>query len=238
MNTKNAVRCGPLPPPVTSEVLSGPVLIPDLSRPIFLDWPQDPAPPTPKDQCRPDPMSQIPDSTIRTVVDMVQESKGDVIKKTLNHPLCPDAQLTLTIEPPQKKKVEIRVPECVCPVRPPGRQWVQCVESQLINDRVRRPMARLCHQRELPPLVIPCRELERLQLKLTEKERERAEQEERVQNRECEKLKSNYRHSLWNYTVDVRRLELPFCWIPAPPFFPFDAIFLIFRQLFHSTPFC
>lgn len=124
--------------------------------------------------------------------------------QVLPHERCPDSQLHVRIEPKQKKKVEIRMPPQEPPIRgPPCRPWIQCVENTLITDQVRRPLARYCHRRPMPPLVIPTHKLEQLKLKSTERQRQREEEEAYFRERECQRLKSRQRQAKWNFTVEV-----------------------------------
>jgi hypothetical protein len=120
------------------------------------------------------------------------------------HPLCPDSQMHVRIEPKQKKKPQIKMPEPEGPIRgPPCRPWIQCVENTLLNDQVRRPLARCCFKRPLPPLVIPTSQLEYLKLKSTERQRRKEECEQRNRERECQRLRARERQGKWNYTVEV-----------------------------------
>jgi len=97
-----------------------------------------------------------------------------------------------------------------CAVRQPVRPWKQCIENTLINDRVRRPMARWCHKRPMPPLVIPRTELQRLKDKVDEPERKAREREARIRQRECQRLESRRRMAKWNYTVEVILIRVGF----------------------------
>lgn len=121
------------------------------------------------------------------------------------HPYSPDGAVHLSIEPNNKpKQIEIRLPEREPGIRgPPCRPWTQCVENTLINDQVRRPLARCCHKRQMPAIVLPCSVVDQLKAKATETERKCAEREERYRARECQRLASRRRQGEWNFTVEV-----------------------------------
>lgn len=133
----------------------------------------------------------------------LQQTESPVKISQFPHPLCPDGSIHMAITPPPHVKPEIRIPDLGCAVRQPVRPWKQCIENTLINDRVRRPMARWCHKRPMPPLVIPRTEFQRLKDKVDEPERKAREREARIRQRECQRLESRRRMAKWNYTVEV-----------------------------------
>jgi len=186
----------------------------DHKEPIVVEWP--PKQEIGQGDCevdtgiREDLLCKIPDQITPQVVTVhgtpapaPGQVQSPMKHALLNHPLCPDAQFHMEINPPQPVKPEIRIPDLPCPVRQPMRPWRQCIENSLVNDAVRRPMARWCHKRPMPPLVIPTTEYQRLQDKCTELERKAKEKADRIAWRECQRLKSRERMAKWNYTVEV-----------------------------------
>lgn len=159
---------------------------------------------------REDLLAKIPDQIVPQVVTVhgtpaprPGEQESQIQHQKLQHPLCPDGQFHMRITPKDPIKPEIRIPDLGCAVRQPLRKWRQCIENSLVNDAVRRPMARWCHKRPLPPLVIPKTELARLQERCTETERKAKEKQERIEYRECQRKQSRQRMAKWNYTVEV-----------------------------------
>lgn len=188
----------------------------DHKEPIIIDWPPEKGQ---GDACEPDRgiredlLMKIPDQIAPQVV-TVHGTQADlsttknaapppVIMAERPHILHPDGSVHMQITPPHPVKPQIMIPDLGCAVRQPMRPWRQCIENTLVNDRVRRPMARWCHKRPMPPLVIPTCELQRLQDKVTERERMAAEKAARIRARECARLESRKRMGTWNYTVEV-----------------------------------
>jgi len=202
------VKCGLIPPATcrkSFDLRQTPKFALDHRAPIEIQWPPDPPQPNPCDDVdtgpRPDLLALIPDQIVPQQV-VTMKLRGD---PTLAHPLCPDSALHMRIEPkgpPPKPRYVI--PDLPAPVRgPPPRPWVQCVENSLINDQVRRPLARCCHKRPLPPYVLSCQYVEGLKAKMSEKERLAEEKAQRMEERECRRLRARERQGKWNYTVEV-----------------------------------
>ena len=63
-------------------------------------------------------------------------------------------------------------------------------------------MAKWCHFRELPPVVVPNREIERMRDSIDEGERKKEECRAAAEAREAARQASYQRHSEWNHTVD------------------------------------
>ncbi|ODN00363.1 hypothetical protein Ocin01_06329 [Orchesella cincta] len=167
-DSRPGVRCAPIQEEYRLEcsLPQKPDFAVDHKEPIVVEWP--PKQEVGQGDCevdtgiREDLLCQIPDQITPQVVTVhgtpalaPGQTQSPVKHALLNHPLCPDAQFHMEINPPQPVKPEIRIPDLGCAVRQPMRPWRQCIENTLINDPVRRPMARWCHKRPMPPLVIP-----------------------------------------------------------------------------------
>jgi hypothetical protein len=202
------VKCGAFPQStcrIPFNLPQDPKFAIDHKTPIEINWPPDQRPCCDEVDTgpRPDLLALIPDQIVPQQVSTLHV-RG--VPAPLAHPLCPDSSVHMRIEPKAPVKMRIRMPEEKCPIRgPPCREWRQCVENTLINDQVRRPLARCCHRRPLPPLVIPVEKLEQLKARATEKECMEEERRRRMDERECERLKSRERQGKWNYTVEVGR---------------------------------
>jgi len=207
---KPSIRCESVSPAQATiiDLHEAPQMVLDCSKPIEMDWPPQPQPtytPSAPAPTLEESLSKIPDRIVPQNVTVIKPAGDGVRTIHLNHPLCPDAQMHVELDPSkmQKNQPVLKIPSVKCPVRGPQRPWRQCVENEAINDQVRRPLARTCHRRPLPPLMMPESELNRMHWKLSERERKKEECEANLREKECQRLRSRCRHSQWNYTVEV-----------------------------------